>query len=342
MSERSSTPTDAVIELAGVVRSYGGIRALDGVDCAFDRASLTAIVGPNGSGKSTIVRAIAGAIGVDAGSVRVLGVDPRARHGALRAQLGYVGQGPALDPEITGRETLQLFHALRGLSHRDRERCLARVIAETGLESFCDRVVAGYSGGQRQRLHLAVETLHEPRILLLDEPTSGLDPAGRAELWERLLRLRSTGHTVVIVTHDLAEVEAHAERVVIMRQGAIAADGSPVALVAAYGICRTTIVIAEPPSDSSALGDALTRAIDQGRVSIDGTTITIERGHAVEGTEPALETLRNLGSVVMRFEQRPRDLVSAYGALTGAAGEARAERRHAGRVPGSGGGRGRR
>jgi ABC-2 type transport system ATP-binding protein len=327
--ERSSTLTEplAAVRLAEVTRTFGGLRALDGVDCSLERATLVAIVGANGSGKSTLLRLVAGAIAPTSGTVEVFGLDPRADASALRSRVGYAGQDAALDGEITGHETLRLFHALRGLPRRERDDRLRHVIEEFQLAPFCERLVGGYSGGQRQRLHLALETLHAPELLLLDEPTSSLDPAGRDALWRLAAEWRAAGRAVVVATHDLADVERHCDRVVIMKDGRIVADGAPERIAAAHGIALTTIALAQQPDDPLALRDALAGALADGRVDVDRAIITIARDRALDAAEPALDRLRELGLSVTRFERTPPGLASAYHALTGAGAATHGDRR---------------
>lgn len=293
------------------------MRALDGIDCLVHRGSLVALAGANGSGKSTLLRIIAGIIAPDAGTVEVLGAVPSTSDETFAAMTGYAGQDSALDPEITGIETLRLFHALRGLPYAGRAACLEAVIDMFEMESFCDRRVGGYSGGQRQRLHLALETMHAPELLLLDEPSASLDPAGRQALWRGLRQWRGDERTVVVVTHDLADVESFCDRILVMRDSAIVADGAPEELVAAFGRARTTVELTVAPDDPDALRDDLERALDGCRIEVHGSTITITRGRAPEGSEPALDLLRARGIVFTRFEQLPPDLVSAFIALTG-------------------------
>ncbi|HVK39100.1 MAG TPA: ABC transporter ATP-binding protein [Candidatus Kapabacteria bacterium] len=355
MSERSSTPIDVApaVRLAGVRRSFAGVHALDGIDCAIEPARLVALAGANGSGKSTMLRIVAGVIAPDAGTVDVFGATPRTSDAAFRTMTGYVGQDLALDGEITGAETLRLFYALRGLPHGERTRRIAAIVEELELGSFVERRVAGYSGGQRQRLHLAIETMHAPALLLLDEPTSSLDPSGRAALWRRLVAWRDGGHTLLVVTHDLADVQAHCDRIVLLSAGRIVADDAPSALVASHGRARTTIELARIPHDPASLRDALERAGGASgagggvRVEIHGAVITITRSVPLHGPEPALDALRALEIAVSRFEQHPPDLSSAFFELTGAVvaadRDASDDSRVAGRSgrgSGTGGGRG--
>jgi ABC-type multidrug transport system ATPase subunit len=324
----SSTPIDASNDIAAVklavraealARGFGrGVRALAGVDLAIPAGELVALIGANGSGKSTLLKILFGIILPDEGSVRVLGMEPRRERLALRCVAGYAGQDVALDPEISGRETLDLFHALRGLPHADREHALARLAGDYGLEDFLDRLVGTYSGGERQRLHVALETMHAPRLLRLDEPTTSLDPSGRRALWNRLEALRDAGCTVIAATHDLNDAAARCDRVILLGAGKLLAEGPPADLVAGHGAASTVIVLARAPGeDAEPLGRALAALPGSPEVTIDGPTITLRReAHPIIG-EPALELLAAWGIPYLRHERQERDLASAYFRLGG-------------------------
>jgi ABC-type multidrug transport system ATPase subunit len=303
----------------GLVKAFGaGVRALDGVGFSIPSGELVALVGPNGSGKSTLLEILYGVVGADAGNVQVLGLDPRRDRGSLRAQVGYAGQETALDPEMTGRETLRLFYALRSLPHRDRGVRLGWLAEEYDINSLCHRPVRTYSGGERQRLHLALEAMHEPRLLLLDEPTANLDPAGRRALWNRLIAWRDAGRTILVATHDLAEVGRHCDRVILLDGGHLLADGAPRALIAAQGRALTEITLAhELGRNAEGLVSELRERPEKPEVAIEGATITLWRARNPEGSEPALDLLASRGVSYLRVERAEPDLASVYFRLAG-------------------------
>jgi len=320
MPAPSSTPTEAVVA-EGASKSFGGVRALDGVSFALPAGELVGVAGANGSGKSTLLRLLAGILEADAGTVRVLGRHPRRERAALRREAGYAGQEAALDPEMTGWETLRLFHALLGLPHGERGRRLETAVEEHGLAEVCGRRVSGWSGGQRQRLHLALATLHAPRLVLLDEPTASLDPEGRRALWDRLTAWCREGRTVVVSTHDLAEVAAHCDRVLLFRGGRLLAAERPAALVAAHSRPRTVITLARAP-DADAMRGALAVLHGVTEVAVRGETVTLWRDRHPAGAEPALELLAARGMVYRGYERREPELADAYFRLTGSAPDA--------------------
>ncbi|HYO16899.1 MAG TPA: ABC transporter ATP-binding protein, partial [Thermoanaerobaculia bacterium] len=172
-----------------VTRTYGSTRALAGVDLDLPRGVLTVLVGPNGAGKTTLLRILAGLLPPSAGSVMTLGVDNPAagrRRRDLRRRIGYIPQEIALDPEMTGRETLSLLATLHEVERKDRTERVESLAAAFGLSGHLPRPVSSWSGGLRRRLHLAAGMIHDPDLLLLDEPTAGLDPQGNDVLWAEL------------------------------------------------------------------------------------------------------------------------------------------------------------
>lgn len=344
----SSTPTEPAdpakapaISVAGLVKTFGGARALDGIGLALPPGELVALIGSNGSGKSTLLKILFGIGNADAGEARVLGLDPRRDREKLRAQTGYVGQDVALDPEMNGWETLRLFYALRGLPHHERGDRLKRLAEEYGIDSYADRPVGTYSGGERQRLHLALEAMHEPLLLLLDEPTTSLDPSGRRALWERLATWRDAGHSVVIATHDLPEVAGYCDRVVLLERGRLLAAGSPASLIASHSRASTTITLARGAGrDALDLERELRALPGSPDVTIGGGTITLWREQNPVGSEPALEILAAHNIPYLRVERNEADLAGAYFHLTGnALAAAPAQKGGGGRRRGMGGGR---
>jgi ABC-2 type transport system ATP-binding protein len=299
-------------------RYPGGVLALDAVSFTAGAGELVALVGANGSGKSTLLKLLFGIVRADAGSAEVMGMDPRRDRTRLRAAAGYAGQEAALDPEITGWETLRLFHALAGLPDRDRERRLAETVEEHGLGAFAERRVGTWSGGQRQRLHLALAALHAPRLMLLDEPTAGLDPEGRRALWRRLGEWRDGGRTTFVATHDLADAAARCDRVLVMHHGRLVADGSPAALVAAHAKARATVTLAHPSGEQAESLRAVLAALPGSpEVEVEGAAVTLWRDRHPDGGEPALEVLAAHGFAYRAYEREEPDLAGAFFRLTG-------------------------
>lgn len=302
-----------------LVKDFGaGVRALDGITLSIPSGELVALVGSNGSGKSTLLEILYGITAADAGDARVLGLDPRRERASLRARVGYAGQETALDPEMTGNETLRLFYALRSLPHRERDARLARLAEEYDIGSFCHRPVMTYSGGERQRLHLALEAMHDPRLLLLDEPTTSLDPAARRALWSRLVAWRDAGRTLLVATHDLAEVATYCDRVILLDRGHLLADDAPRTLIAAQGRAYTAITPTRGLGENAeGLVSELRELPEKPEVAIHGGTITLWRQHNPEGSDPALDLLASRGVSYLRVERAEPDLAGVYFRLAG-------------------------
>lgn len=227
------------------LRYPGGVESLRGVDFDLQTGSLTALIGANGAGKSSLLRLLGGFLRPTRGSVEILGLAQPWRirggqHAALRRRLGYVPQDAALDPEITGRETLELMAALYGVKPRLRAMRVEELAMTYGIAEALERRVGTWSGGLKHRLHLAASLIHEPELLLLDEPTAGLDAEGVSLFWQDLSRRTGNGDTVLIVTHDLDTASRCADRVIILDQGRIAANGCPRELPGLHGAADLT------------------------------------------------------------------------------------------------------
>ncbi len=225
------------IEVLGLVREYKkGPRAVDGIDITVAPGEIYGFLGPNGAGKSTTVHVLTTLLPPTSGTARVGGYDVVREGPKVRSQIGVALQEAALDPLLTGRDHLRLQATLQGV-RKDRRKVQAdELLIRVGLEDAGDRKVSGYSGGMKRRLDLALALVHMPRILFLDEPTTGLDPQSRTALWEEVARLRrEEGVTVFLTTQYLEEADVLADRVGIIDQGKIVAEGTPAELKAEIG-----------------------------------------------------------------------------------------------------------
>ncbi|CAI8164065.1 MAG: Daunorubicin/doxorubicin resistance ATP-binding protein DrrA [Prochlorococcus marinus str. MIT 9215] len=234
-----------VIELQQIEKSYGPVQALKGLSLTVPRGCLYGLLGPNGAGKTTTIRILATLLEPDAGSVKVAGLDALREPRAVRCELGYVAQEVAIDKILTGREMLQLQGDLYHLRPAERDARIADLIDRLGMESWLDRRCGTYSGGMRRRLDLASGLLHKPQLLVLDEPTVGLDIESRSVIWELLRELRLQGTTVLLSSHYLEEVEALADRMAIIDDGRVIAEGTPDQLKQRLGGDRVTLRVRE-------------------------------------------------------------------------------------------------
>jgi ABC-2 type transport system ATP-binding protein len=219
-------PADgAAIEVDGLRKSYGGVEAVRGLSLHVRRGEIFAFLGPNGAGKTTTVEIMEGFRRRDAGDVRVLGVDPEHGGRDWRAQIGIVLQEGKAQPELTVRETLELWSA-----YYPRPKPVAETIALVGLGEKADDRVGRLSGGQRRRLDVGLALIGDPDLIFLDEPTTGFDPVARRAAWAVIAGLRELGKTVFLTTHYLDEAQELADRVAIIKAGVIVAEGPPEAL----------------------------------------------------------------------------------------------------------------
>jgi ABC-2 type transport system ATP-binding protein len=215
-------------ELRKRFKARGGrVEAVRGVSFAVPQGEIFGFLGPNGAGKTTTLRMLTTLLGIDEGEARVAGLDVASEAAKVRQEIGYVSQLGGADNLATGRENLMLQGRLYG---RERDDVAARVEELLGLldlTSFADRQVKTYSGGQKRRLDVALGIVHDPQVLFLDEPTTGLDPQNRANLWQHVRELRERGVTIFLTTHYLEEADALCDRVTIIDDGQIVAEGTP-------------------------------------------------------------------------------------------------------------------
>lgn len=220
------TTTGAVpaIEVVGLEKSFGDVEVLRGVDFAVERGAILALLGSNGAGKTTIVNILSTLLRADAGSASVDGFDVATQASQVRERFSLTGQFAAVDEILTGRENLVLIARLRHLP--DPGDVADRLLSRFALTDAGDRRVAEYSGGMRRRLDIAMSLIGDPTVIFLDEPTTGLDPEARLEVWETVRRLAAGGTTVLLTTQHLEEAEHLADRIAVLHEGTIIAEGS--------------------------------------------------------------------------------------------------------------------
>jgi ABC-type multidrug transport system ATPase subunit len=227
-----------VIETRGLVKRFGSVTAVDGIDLAVDEGSRYGLLGPNGSGKTTLVRMLLGLVHATAGEITVFGEPMPRRAAAVLPQVGALVEGPAAWPHLSGRANLRLLDAAGGAARRGRRWRIEEALEQVGLAGVDKRPVRAYSLGMRQRLGLAAALMRGPRLLLLDEPTNGLDPRGIGEMRALLHELNAAGTTVVLSSHLLTEVEALCTRVGVLDRGRLVLDEDLDALRAPTGHVR--------------------------------------------------------------------------------------------------------
>lgn len=307
---------DPAAETRDLAFSYRTHRVLDSVDLALARGETVALLGPNGAGKSSLMRLLAGRLLPSRGSVRVLGGDP-GREAGVRRAIAWVPQEIALYPRLTVRENLEVFSRLMGLPRAARAPAVLRALARTGLEEVADRLVGVLSGGYQRRANIAAALLAEPALVLLDEPTQGVDQAARAAIHAVLERLPRAGAAVLIATHDFAEAERLADRILVLQDGALRLDGRLADLLAGMR--------AGPPEHEVALSEAAApeaaAALRQAGFHL-ASPLTWRAGSSVAGGYDGaalLAALRRQGVPVREIRVREPGLDGLYRAVTEAA-----------------------
>ena len=234
------------IEVSNLQRAFSDeVLAVAGIDLYVDEGEIYAFLGPNGAGKTTTVRMLTTLLRPTGGRATVAGHDVVADPAAVRAEIGVALQEAALDPLMTGRELIRMQATLHGIGRDEGRRRADDLLRRVGLTEAGDRRVGTYSGGMKRRLDLASSLVHEPRVLFLDEPTTGLDPVSRKSIWEEVEALNREGTTVFLTTQYLEEADQLADRVGIIADGRIVAEGTPDELKNEVGKPRMELILAE-------------------------------------------------------------------------------------------------
>ncbi|MEU3275502.1 ABC transporter ATP-binding protein [Saccharomonospora sp. NPDC006951] len=241
-----------MVEAKALVKRFGQFEAVRGVDVHVRRGEAFGFLGPNGAGKSSTMRMIAAVSPRSDGELRVLGMDPDRDGPRIRARLGVVPQQDNLDTELTARQNLHVYGRYFGLSRAQVRARADELLDFAQLAERADDEVEPLSGGMKRRLTIARSLVNDPELLLLDEPTTGLDPQARHLLWDRLFRLKTTGVTLIITTHYMDEAEQLCDRLVVMDDGKIVAEGSPAELIARYST-REVLELRFPPGEQGAV-----------------------------------------------------------------------------------------
>lgn len=278
-----------MIRARGLVKRYGDVTALAGLDLDVPKGTVLGLLGPNGAGKTTCVRILTTLLVADEGTAEVAGIDVRADPNGVRARLGLSGQYAAVDEHLTGFENLRMVGRLYGFP-RQRAAARARELLERfDLADAADRPAKTYSGGMRRRLDLAGALVAEPDVLVLDEPTTGLDPRSRLDMWDVIRELVSGGSTLLLTTQYLEEADLLADDIVVIDHGRAIAHGTADELKSRIGGERVELVVGRAESIGAA--SAALVAISGGDVQVDEVTRTLT-APAEAGPQTLMEVLR--------------------------------------------------
>ncbi len=226
----------ATVDIRDLTRRFGDLVAVDRVTLAVNEGEIFGLIGPNGAGKSTLIKMLTTLLPPTSGTAGIAGYDIVREPAQVRRRIGYVPQLLSADGSLTGRENLLLSARLYGIPRREATERIDRVLARMGLSDAAHHLVGRYSGGMIRRLEIAQSLLHRPAVLFLDEPTVGLDPGARDTVWERVLDLRNSFHTTMVVTsHHMEEIDQFCDRIALIDRGRIAVIGTPAELKARVG-----------------------------------------------------------------------------------------------------------
>jgi ABC-2 type transport system ATP-binding protein len=295
------------------------VRTLRGLNLSVRTGSIFALLGRNGAGKTTTIRILATLIRPDEGRALVCGLDVVREAAEVRRHIGLTGQFSAVDGALSGRENLEMFGRLYGLSKRNARARADELIERFGLAAAASRPAKTYSGGMRRRLDLAAALLASPRVLFLDEPTTGLDPVSRTSLWEDVRRLVGQGTTVVLTTQYLEEADRLADRIAFLDGGRIVAEGSPAELKTEFGNERMDITIGEI-GDLGFVAQLLERfALGDVCVDYEARRISLNIAGADAAVSSVMRELEGCGVNVSRLTMHSPTLDELFLSLTGRA-----------------------
>ncbi len=311
---RHHLPLDGRIEARGLVKRYGDVTALDGLDLTVHPGSVLALLGPNGAGKTTAVSILTPLLRPDQGSATVAGADLVTDPTGVRRRIGLSGQYAAVDEALTGFENLDMIGRLYHLGRRRAAARAHELLARFSLDDVGDRQVKTYSGGMRRRLDLAGALVAEPPVLFLDEPTTGLDPRSRAELWDVIRELVDRGRTVLLTTQYMEEADLLADDIVVIDRGREIAHGTADELKASVGGQQLEVLVG--PADVDAARDVLRRFAEP---HVDGTTLSAPVAGGASAFAAALQALDHAGIAPLDVGLRRPTLDDVFLSMTGRA-----------------------
>ncbi|WP_329039487.1 ATP-binding cassette domain-containing protein [Streptomyces sp. NBC_01725] len=305
--------------MEGVRKRYGEKSALDGLDLVVARGTVHGLLGPNGAGKTTAVRVLATLLRHDEGVARVAGHDVRTEAREVRRRIGLLGQHAAVDEELSGWQNLEMFGRLYHLGSRRAATRAGELLERFGLADTGRKAVKQYSGGMRRRLDLAASLITDPAVLFLDEPTTGLDPRGRAEVWASVRSLVGGGTTVLLTTQYLEEADQLADRISVVDEGRVVAEGTADQLKARIGGDRIDVVVSDAGQLAAVVrlfGDEATVDEERRMVSVPAANRMATLARTVRELEAAGIEAQDIGvrrptldEVFLRVTRRTKEAV---------------------------------
>jgi ABC-2 type transport system ATP-binding protein len=308
--------TTAAIDAVGLVKTFGQLRAVDGIDLEVGQGEIFGVLGPNGAGKTTALKMLATLLPIDGGQARVFGVDVAKEPHRIRQLIGMTGQFASVDEDLTATENLWLFGRLQGMRSADVRAAAKRLLTQFGLQDAADKPIAQFSGGMRRRLDLAASLITRPPLIFLDEPTTGLDPRTRGEMWDTIRGLVADGCTVLLTTQYLDEADQLAGRIAVIDRGRKVAEGTPDELKDSVG--NSTLQVQLAPGADQELAQQVVR-----RTTGAEPVLTPESGRmnvpldAADRAADVLIGLRQAGVPITSVNVAKPTLDEVFFALTG-------------------------
>jgi len=307
---------ESAIFARGMVKTFGELKAVDGIDLVVPRGMIFAILGPNGAGKTTLMRMLATLAKPDAGTATVMGHDVLAAPHEVRASIAMTGQFASLDEDLTGRENLILLARLWGFRGRAAKARADELLAAFDLSDAANKQVKAYSGGMRRRLDIAASLIITPGVLFLDEPTTGLDPKARKDVWKMIRGLAESGVTILLTTQYLEEADQLAARIAVIDHGKKIAEGTSRELKAATGSGFLHVALADPSRLDEAAAMLERRLGHSVQRSTEGAELSVVGGTAKEANEALAELIAG-GIELSDFSMGQPSLDEVFFALTG-------------------------
>jgi len=250
---KRSTHSDLAVEARGLIKIFGDNRAVDGVDLQVSEGSIYGVLGPNGAGKTTVINILSTLLKADGGTAKVFGYDVGEEAQIVRQLIGLTGQSASVDEALSATENLVIFSRLLGFNRADARKKAAALLEEFNLADTAKRPLSKFSGGMRRRLDLAASLIAQPPLIFLDEPTTGLDPRTRNQMWDTIRRLVTSGSTVLLTTQYLDEADQLADRIAVIDQGKVVAEGTPDELKESVGLATLQLQLAHQKDVTKAL-----------------------------------------------------------------------------------------
>lgn len=304
------------VEASGLVKTFGENRAVDGVDLRVKAGTIYGVLGPNGAGKTTTIRMLATLLKADAGSARIFGYDIAKDPQIVRQLIGVTGQYASVDESLSATENLIIFSRLLGLGRKEARAKAEELLEEFGLTEAAKRPLKHFSGGMRRRLDLAASLIAKPPLIFLDEPTTGLDPRTRNQMWDTIRKLVKSGTTVLLTTQYLQEADELADRIAVIDQGRVVAEGTVDELKQSVGSSSLHVSI-QNADQMAAAKELVERILNvEAAVSAEGGKITVPLADA-DVVSDLLMALRGDGIQLAELSVQKPTLDEVFLTITG-------------------------